>query len=143
MNDLSLRKTVPAMTPAAIGKVQALREASLALPQVDNRIAHALHGGMYHRTGHYPAAATMTSVFVRVPTLLIVCGDVKIFVGEDHVVHVQGFEVVESQANRQPAFHFLAPTAMTMVFATNAKTVEDAENEITPEPHALQSRRNA
>lgn len=143
MNDVAVRKMVPAMSPEAIGRVSALRDISLTMEQVDNRIEHALHGGMYHRTGHYPKGATMTSVFVQVPTLLIVRGAVDIFVGEGHVVRVRGYEVVESQANRQPAFHFLDDTDMTMVFATNAKTKEAAEEEITPEPHMLQSRRTA
>ncbi len=143
MNDIALRKTMPAMSAKEIDRVSALRAASLTMPQVDNRIEHAIHGGMYHRTGHYPAGVTMTSVFVVVPTLLIVRGEVDIYVGEGNVVRVRGYEVVEGQANRQPAFHFLADTVMTMVFATAAQTVEDAENEITPEPHALQSRRAA
>jgi hypothetical protein len=143
MTDIAVRKAMPAMTPEAISTVNRMRAISLTMPQIDNRIEHALHGGMYHRTGHYPKGAILTSVFVRVPTLLIVRGEVDIFVGEENIVRVRGYEVVEGQANRQPAFHFLADTDMTMVFATGAATVEDAEEEITPEPHMLQNRREA
>ena len=143
MNDIAIRKTVPAMSAEAIDTVSRMRAVSLTMPQIDNHIADGIHGGMYHRTGHDPKGVTMTSVFVRVPTLLVACGEVDIFVGEGDVVRVRGYEVVESQANRQPAFHFLADTVMTMVFATQAKTTDEAEAEITPEPHALQSRREA
>lgn len=131
------------MSSEAIDKVKTLRDVSLTMPQVDNHIEDGIHGGMYYRTGHYRKGAVMTSVFVRVPTLLIVRGDVKIFVGGDLLVHVQGYQVVEGQANRQPAFFFLADTDMTMVFATNAKTAAKAEEEITPEPGMLQSRKTS
>lgn len=140
MNDLAtLARRIPTMTPEAINKVRDLESVMLTLPQAEIATDHVLHGGMYARTIRIPAGVAITGAFIRVPTLLVVNGNVTVFTGGEPVTLV-GNHVLAASAHRRQAFQAHKDTALTMVFATQAKTVEEAEDEFTNEAHLLMSR---
>lgn len=131
---------IPTMTVGEIKNVQELRRVSLSLPQIDPETKHVFHAGMYHRTVKMPANSVMTGVLIKIPTTVTIYGDVSVCVGG--VGHrLTGHHVLAAEANRMQAFIAHAPTFVTMSFATEAKTVEEAESEFTDETDLLMSRR--
>lgn len=130
---------IPAMTPEAIGKVRELEAITRDLPQVEIATEHVLHGGMYARTIRIPAGVVLTGVFIRVPTLLVFDGIATVNAGSEHTL--VGYHVLAASAHRRQAFITHADTRLTMVFATQAKTIDEAEEEFTDEAHLLFSRK--
>lgn len=131
---------LPTMTDQAIDKVRALEAASLEMPQARIDIEHALHAGMYWRTLRMGAGLLMTGALIKIPTLLILDGDVTVFVGEDKI-HLTGHNVLAGMPGRKQAFVSHSEVAMTMVFPTDATTVEAAEEAFTDEFDKLTTRR--
>ena len=131
---------IPAMTTEAIDKVRQLEAITRELPQVEIPTDHVLHGGMYARTIRIPAGVVLTGVFIRVPTLLVFDGSATLNAG-DEAVTLSGRHVIAASANRRQAFLAHEDTTLTMVFATQAKTVAEAEDEFTNESHLLFSRK--
>ena len=131
---------IPAMTAQAIDKVRELEAITRDLPQVEIATDHVLHGGMYARTICIPAGVVLTGVFIRVPTLLVFDGNATVNSGDEAATLV-GYHVLAASAHRRQAFLAHADTRLTMVFATQAKTVAEAEDEFTDEAHLLFSRK--
>lgn len=131
---------IPAMSIEAIDKVRELEAITRELPQVEIATDHVLHGGMYARTICIPAGVVLTGVFIRVPTLLVFDGHATVNSGEDPVT-LTGYHVLAASAHRRQAFLAHGDTTLTMVFATQAKTVAEAEDEFTDEAHLLFSRK--
>jgi hypothetical protein len=141
MTDLVVaEQCIPAMGDAAIDRVRRLEAELLTWPQTGIATDHVLHGGMYARTIVIPAGAALTGAFIRAPTLLIFDGCATVTVGDD-VVTLTGRRVLSASAGRKQAFLAHADTSLTMVFATQAKTVGEAEAEFTDEAHLLVSRK--
>lgn len=130
---------IPAMTEDAISNVRKLEAVLADLPQVDIETEHVLHGGMYSRTICIPAGVALTGAFIRVPTLLVFSGHATVNIGE--AVTIKGYRVLAASANRRQAFFAHADTRLTMVYATQAKTIADAEAEFTNEAHLMFSRK--
>jgi hypothetical protein len=63
--------------------------------------------------------------------------------GDDGAVPLEGYNVFSAAAGRKMAFVALSNTSMTMLFATQAKTVAEAEAEFTDEVDMLMTRREA
>ncbi|HSV48351.1 MAG TPA: hypothetical protein VLJ58_21360 [Ramlibacter sp.] len=125
----------------AIGKVRALESALLAQEdQVEIPTNHVLHAGMYARTVRIPAGHAVTGALIKVPTVLIVNGDVVLYTG-DGTVHLTGYHVLPAAAGRKTAFAAIGDTDLTMLFPTQAATVDQAEREFTDEFDALLSRK--
>ena len=127
------------MSSSAIAKVDALAEFSRQFPQEEIETHHVIHGGMYARTISIKAGDMLTGALVKIPTILVINGDVTVF-ADNESFRLTGFHVLPASANRKQAFIAHADTAMTMVFASSATTVHDAENEFTDEAHGLMSR---
>jgi len=136
----ALATDIAPMTDEDIGKVRALEDEVLARPQVALRTTHTLHAGVYTRTVRLPADVVLTGALIRVPTTLIVAGDASMFSGGT-CRRLTGHHALTAAAGRKQAFVAHAETYITMIFATQAKTVEDAENEFTAEAHRLMTRR--
>lgn len=132
-------KSLPAMTSEAVDAAYAIEDRMLGLPQIDLPVSHALHAGMYHRTITIPAGVAITGALIRVPTLLIVDGDCEVFTGNE-VATLEGHHVMQCQPHRKQVFLAHSDTHLTMIFPTQAATVEEAENEFTGEAARLQSR---
>lgn len=129
------------MSESAIEKVRLVQNAMLELPQVDLPVHHILHGGMYSRSLVIPAGVVIAGAFIQVPTTLVVSGNVTVY-ANDQAYEIDGYQVLVASAGRKQLFVAHTDTNMTMTFATDAKTVEDAENEFTSEPELLASRRH-
>jgi hypothetical protein len=140
MTDLALPIVrIPAMSVAAIDKVRALEAEVRKLPQLQLTTHHVLHGGMYARTITIPAGSVITGVFIQVPTVLIVNGHAVVNTSDEAMTLV-GHNVLAASAHRRQAFVAIEETHLTMVFATQAQTIEQAEDEFTNEAHLLISR---
>lgn len=140
MSDLiSQANMIRSMSSEAIDKVRALEDITAQMAQVDISTWHVLHGGMYSRTIEIKAGVVLTGALVKVPTVLAISGDVS-FLADDQEVRVKGYAVIPANPNRKQAFIAHEDTWLTMSFATQATTVEDAEDEFTEEADRLMSR---
>lgn len=131
---------LPAMSKAGIEKVRRLEDAQRNLPQIEIETTHHLHAGLYSRTIRMPAGASVTGALIKIPTLLNISGHVEVFIG-DECIELNGYYTLEAAAGRKQAYRSYKETWLTMSFATDAKTVEEAEAEFTDETELLLSRR--
>lgn len=128
-----------AMTGEDVEKVHRLETQLRDLEQVSIRTDHHLHAGLYSRTIRIPAGVMITGALIRISTLLIVSGHVLVFTGGEPL-ELCGYHVIPGQAGRKQVFVAHADTYLTMLFATTATTVEQAEAEFTDEANLLMSR---
>ena len=84
----------------------------------------------------------ITGVLIKIATLLVIDGDVLVHVGDDAPLRLQGHHVLPAAAGRKQAFLALADTHITMIFASGAASVAEAEAEFTDEVDNLVSRRD-
>jgi hypothetical protein len=136
MNDLA---RLPRMSTEAIGLVSELEAFALTQPQAEIATHHVLHGGLYARTIMIPAGVMLTGALVEIATTVIVSGDCTVSLGGVGE-RLTGYHVLPAAGRRKQAFLAHADTHLTMVFATKAKSVEEAEEEFTAEAARLMSR---
>ena len=127
------------MHDEAIAKVRAFESIQLAQPQRAIDTHHVIHAGMYARTICIPAGVVLTGALIKCATLLISDGDAVVFVG-DNCIELVGRHVIPASAGRKQAFFARTDTHLTMVFATDATSVAEAEAEFTDEAEMLCSR---
>jgi hypothetical protein len=134
-------KTLPATSRGILEKI-ALVEARLRPREgtLQVRMEHRLHAGLYARTCRLAADQVITSVLIKIPTVLIVHGDCIVLAG-DEWQELTGFNVLAAEAARKQIYVTRGETEITMIFRTEAKTVEEAEAEFTDEAANLLSRR--
>lgn len=141
MNSLAIPGTsMPITTGEALEKVLALEERIRDREQIEVQTEHILHGGMYSRTVRLAPGVVIVSVVIKVPTALIVNGKCRVFAG-DRWHAMEGYNVMAGSAGRKPIFVTETATEITMIFPTQAQTVEQAEAEFTDEADGLLSRR--
>ncbi|MNJ15212.1 hypothetical protein D3C77_94540 [compost metagenome] len=133
---------LPTMNSDEVAKVRALESHLAQMPQVPITTQHHFHAGVYARTIRIPAGVMLTGALIRIPTLLILSGHATVFIGGE-ACELAGYHVLPGQAGRKQAFLAHTDTDLTMTFATQAKTVEQAEEEFTAETNLLLSRRQA
>lgn len=133
--------TIPAMADSDIDAVQRLEQANLQRPQHKVATSHAFHAGLYARTVTVPAGCLLTGALIKIATVLIANGHALMYL-DGAPQELRGYNVLLADARRKQAFVALADTHLTMLFATDAKTIEDAEREFTDE-HALLVSRHA
>lgn len=127
---------IPEMDESAIEKVRALESSARTLPQAQIETYHVIHGGMYARTIKIPAGVLLTGALIKVATVLIIQGDVIVYVG-DKSVHFQGYNVIPASANRKQAFLTNSETFITMVFPSQCDNITEAEKQFTDETDLL------
>lgn len=130
------------MSLEAIDKVLALEKIVLGVPQLAIFTDHVIHGGMYARTAFVPAGNTFTGALVEPPTMLIVFGEVLVFIGEDEPLHLSGCNVVPASGGRKQAFETKSDVYLIAVCISDAKTVPDAEHHFTKDYDLLASHRD-
>lgn len=131
------------MTDAEMTRVMALREHTLEHQvQIPLWYEHHLHAGVYDRTVLVPAGRYIVGARVKIPTLLTIVGDVIIGL-DGNESRVTGFAKFEAPAHRMGVFTAITDTFISMSFATDAKTVAEAEAQFTDEAHRLASRRQS
>lgn len=138
---VALKPRLPAMANEAIAKVRELESQALKAPQVEIETLHLIHAGMYQRTIKIPSGVMLTGVLVKRSTSLVVSGDCFVYIG-DEVIRLTGYHIMPASAGRKQAFVAVSDTYLTMSFATQATTVEEAEREFTDEIELLMSRRS-
>ena len=143
MHDLVTRPSIPAMSPAAIARVREIERLEREKPQVPIHTTHLLHrdAGLYVRTVLVPAGVRITSVLIKIATVLIVDGHAVVYLG-DEKVELQGHADLAAAAGRKQVIEAIVDTYLTMIFATKARTVEEAEREFTDETDLLASHRD-
>ncbi len=138
-NFASSAPRLPRMKAEDIAKVSAFEAEAMKQPQVALVTEQTLHAGMYSRTVKIPAGVRITGALIRVPTLVIVNGDATVYAGEEFL-RLNGHAVLNADAGRKQIFEAHSDTYLTMIFATAALTVEEAEEEFTDEVDLLQTR---
>lgn len=136
----TIGNVLPAATPETLERILDAEGKLSERPQVEIPIEHVLHGGMYARTCRLPGNFCIVGALIKVPTIVIVNGDTLIFAGEQWQ-RLEGFNVMPAASGRKCIFITQAPTEITMMFPTKAKTVAEAEAEFTEEVAKLQSTR--
>lgn len=138
MTDIVTRTApaLPAMSGEAIQRVVQFEDLLLMAPQFPLQMQHVIHAGLYSRTVQLPPGVVITGALVKIPTLLIVCGDTMVWLGEEGR-RITGYAVLPAAAGRKQAFRTIAETYLTMVFPTQARTVQEAEREFTDDYRKL------
>lgn len=110
------------------------------LPQRQIETEHRLHGGIYSRTLRVPAETLVVGLPIIVETQLVCQGH---FVLTDGIQSKEfnGYHILEGRSGRRAAVRTLTDCVFTMIVATKATSVEEAENEFTNEPERLLSRK--
>lgn len=142
MSLVLIDKTLPPTTPEIMEKI-ALVEAKIRPHEstLQIKMEHSLHAGMYARTCRLAANQVITSVLIKIPTILVVNGDCIVLVG-DEWKGLTGYNVLNALAGRKQIYVTRAETEITMIFPSNAKTIEEAEDEFSDESANLLSRRS-
>lgn len=136
---VSIKDRIPAMSETAINNVRKLEELVLKAPQTKIATDHLFHAGLYARTITIPAETVLTGALIEIATVLIVQGRCIVYIG-DESKELHGYHILAASAGRKQAFIAIDDTHLTMLFATDARTVEEAEDWFTDEAHLLFSR---
>ena len=139
-NELSRTAPLPPVTEAQNVAFENLIDRVAEMPPVEIRTVHHLHAGVYSRTIYVPAGAVVVGLTIKCATQLIGCGHFQITDGGS-TKEFKGFHVFDGSPGRRAAVVALTNCAFTMLFATDAKTVEEAEKEFTDEPERLATRK--
>lgn len=131
--------TIPATTQEALDKVIAVEDRIRQHEQISIKTEHIFHAGMYIRTVRLVPYTVFTSALIKVPTLVVVNGSCTLFAG-DRWIRLKGYNVVPANAGRKGVYVTYSSVEITMIFPSNAKTVEEAEAQFTDEADRLLSR---
>lgn len=127
------------MTEVAINSVRQLEDYVLQAPQTEIPTNHLIHAGIYARSIKIPAGVVLTGALIKTATILVLDGDCIVYKGSGPE-EFSGHHVLAASANRKQAFFAMKDTYLTMIFATKAQIIHEAEEEFTDEAHRLSSR---
>lgn len=127
------------MSVEEVDLIRRCEERIKEMTQVLVHTEHLFHAGVYARTIHLVPTQVLTGTLIKRTTLLVIDGDVDVFDGNKWN-HCRGFHLIAASANRKQMFYAVDHTTITMLFATEATTVEEAEREFTNEHDLLLSR---
>lgn len=133
--------SLPLMSGELLASLRDTQNKLLKFPQIDIQTEHVIHGGMYTRTIRLGPGVVLMGALVKIPTMLVVSGRTKVFTGESWI-ELDGYHVIPARAGRKQIFVTQEDTNITMTFRTDAKTVEQAEEEFTDEAEALMSKQS-
>lgn len=123
----------------SIQKLTELENELLKLPQTEVSTKHLIHAGMYARTICIKAGTLLTGAQIKINTILIFNGNATVY-NDGDAVDLIGYHVIPASAGRKQAFMAHEDTWLTMIFPSNTKSVQGAEEEFTDEHHRLMSR---
>jgi hypothetical protein len=129
----------PSRNLEALSRVEEFIRTQTAPAEI--RTEHVLHGGMYTRTVRLLPGTLISGCLYKVPTMLIVNGEARVYVA-DGWTELSGYNVIAASAGRKQLFFAISEVEITMLFPTSARTVEEAENEMTDEADLLVSRQD-
>ena len=131
---------LPATTPELLEKIGALEAELVGQEPCELPTEHLIHAGMYVRTIAMPKEMVLTGALIKRATVVIVTGSAALLAGREWL-RLDGYNVIPASAGRKQVFVSYSPVIITMLFPTQAKTVEEAEAEFTDECDRLLSRR--
>lgn len=141
VTDQALERVGLAPTPPeALKRINDVEGFLLGLDQVEVPTGHVIHAGMYARTIVMQPGVVLTGALMKRATLVIVAGFAVVNSG-DEWIELHGYNVIPASAGRKQIFVARSEVSITMVFPTQAKTVEEAEAEFTDDATRLLSRR--
>lgn len=132
--------TLPATPRDLIEKIAAFEEVQIGHEPVEVPTGHLIHAGMYARTILIPQDMVLTGALMKRASVVIVVGSASVLAGGEWL-EFEGYNVIPASAGRKQVFVSRSLLIITMLFPTQAKTVEDAEAEFTDEAASLLSRR--
>jgi hypothetical protein len=136
-----IQKALQPATKEALDWLKGVNHEILKYEQCPVHTQHLIHGGMYARTIVLEPDTKMVGSIIIKPTILIVNGRTSVLSGGERI-ELDGYSVLAGDAGRKQFFWTHSQVEMTMLVATSAKTVEDAENEVFGEADLLISRRD-
>lgn len=139
---LAIRSSALCATPKdMLPRIATVEDALLAAgDQIELPTEHVIHAGMYARTVIMPQGMVMTGALIKRATTVIVCGAAAVLVGEEWQ-ELDGYYVLPASSGRKQVFVSRSPVIITMIFPTQARTVEEAEAEFTDDCERLLSRK--
>ena len=138
---LAVQSSIPAMSLKSLEQAQNIEGFLSDLPQIEVTTWHTLHAGVYTRTIFMAKNSVISGALIKRSVNLIISGRVVVSIGDNEAVEYDGYTVLTAAANRKQVFIAKKNTYLTMYFATEAKTIEEAENEFTDEGDKLISRK--
>lgn len=137
MNDVSEYRFSP-VSEECHARLEAYADALRPVAVTDGgiRLNEKLHAGCYVRTVKIPADMVVVSDRIKCDTLLIVNGDC-VFTDSNKAVRITGYRVLLGARGRQSLIRTLSDTYLTMIFATDAKTFEEAQAYFSADPSRL------
>ncbi len=127
---------IPPMNDEMIERARKFEASARQMPQAEIETTHMLHGGMYARTIKIPAGILLTGALIKIATILIIQGDVRVYIGEKSV-NLTGYNVISASANRKQVYLTNSETFITMVFPSKYDNIKDAEKQFTDEVDLL------
>jgi len=126
------------MTEDNIDKVRQVESQMLEKEQVDLPTLHTIHGGLYTRTVLLKKGHALCGALIKVPTTLILNGNVMVYIGTEFT-HIVGYDVIPASANRKQLMIAIEDTYITMCLKTEYRKLEYIEKEFTDEYDMLMS----
>ena len=108
-------------------KVEALQAEMLKMPQFEPPTEHTFHGGMYCRQVSIPAGCTIVGKKHKQDHFFMVMSGVVCIVDGDEAQTINAPALLKSAAGVKRAIHALTDTVFMTFHATDAVTVEQAE----------------
>lgn len=139
LQSTNLTGCVPAMTLKQIDDATTAEKHIKSLNRIVCVTQHTLHEGIYSRTLFMPKGSVVAGVIIQVPTTLVLSGKMAVYIG-DEVVHIDGYNVLPTLGNRKQVVYAIEDSYATLSFRTEAKTIDEAEQEMTSEYERLMSR---
>jgi len=139
MNIIDTSKCIPMMTLKQIEQAKQAEEHIRTLDRIKCITQHTLHAGIYSRTLFMPKGSVVAGVIIQVPTTLILSGKMAVYIGDD-ITHIDGYNVLPTIGDRKQVVYAIEDSYATLLFKTEAKTIEEAEQEMTSEYSRLMSR---
>lgn len=123
-----------------VSNLKEIEKKMLTKEQIKLLTIHSLYNGVYTRTILLKENEVICGALIKIPTTLIINGNIQVSDG-DSVVDIVGFDVFLCEPNRKQLMKANGNTSITMLFKTDAKTIEEAEQEFTDDFLSLVSRR--
>lgn len=139
-SQLASARMLPPTPPHVLQAIAEFEAPLIGREPIEVPTEHVIHAGMYARTLAMPNGMVLTGALLKRATLLIVSGSAAVLAGETWV-ELTGYNVIPASAGRKQIFVSRSPVIITMLFPTQARTVEDAEAEATDDADRLLNRR--
>lgn len=137
MSELAKVELVPTATLETVNRIESYEVEARKLPQIHIQTEHLFHAGMYARTIRLEPRVAITSVFIKIPTVIVINGACEVYDGRWR--RVAGYNVVPASAGRKMVYVTETQTEITMLFPSKVKTVKEAEEQFTDETDLLLS----